>query len=123
MQIRFARVAPAILALASTAWLAVPAAAFNIFPPSPQPATPIPVVEFYNAITGHYFVTADGDEMQAIDAGKSGPGWTRTGLVFKAYRRSAGGSIQEDCGLASGGSDFCGPHVYRFYGPQPNSHV
>ena len=68
-------------------------------------ATPITgVTEFYNTTLNHYFVTADPIEAQSIDAGASGPGWTRTGGTFRA-----GGSVA----------------VCRFYGsvsPGPNSH-
>jgi uncharacterized delta-60 repeat protein len=62
------------------------------------------VVEFYNTDLKHYFVTASPAEQASIDAGGSGPGWTRTGLNFK-----------------SGGNS----RVCRFYGTPgvgPNSH-
>ena len=62
------------------------------------------VVEFYNTVLDHYFITADPNEAAAIDNGGAGPGWRRTGNVFK-----------------SGGSAA----VCRFYGsqtPGPNSH-
>lgn len=62
-----------------------------------------PIVEFYNATLDHYFITSD-PEAAAIDNGIAGPGWTRTGLTFKA-----GGNVA----------------VCRFYGslsPGPNSH-
>jgi len=62
------------------------------------------VVEFYNTTLQHYFVTASAAEQTSIDAGGSGPGWTRTGLSFK-----------------SGGNS----RVCRFYGTPgvgPNSH-
>jgi len=38
-------------------------------------------VEYFNASSGHYFVTAEPDEVAALDAGTP-PGWTRTGLAF-----------------------------------------
>jgi hypothetical protein len=63
------------------------------------------VTEFFNTGLNHYFLTANAIEAQSIDAGGSGPGWTRTGNVFK-----------------SGGSNA----VCRFYGVQtaggPNGH-
>jgi len=62
------------------------------------------VVEFYNANLDHYFITADSNEVAALDSGNAGPGWARTGYSFK-----------------SGGSTS----VCRFYGsqsPGPNSH-
>ncbi|MEO7762272.1 MAG: hypothetical protein ABIS68_10220 [Casimicrobiaceae bacterium] len=63
-----------------------------------------PVVEFYNSLLGHFFVTADAAEAAAIDIGSAGPGWLRTGLTFKP----------------GGDTPVC-----RFYGsvsPGPNSH-
>jgi uncharacterized protein DUF5648 len=71
---------------------------------SPPPPASNPVVEFYNTILDHYFITADANEATAIDNGNSGPGWSRTGDTFKV-----------------GGDTF----VCRFYGslsPGPNSH-
>jgi len=63
------------------------------------------VVEFYNTGLNHYFLTANGVEAASIDAGGSGPGWSRTGNAFK-----------------SGGPNA----VCRFYGVQaaggPNGH-
>ena len=62
------------------------------------------VVEFYNTVLEHYFITADPNEAAAIDSGSAGPGWRRTGNTFR-----------------SGGSTS----VCRFYGsqtPGPNSH-
>jgi hypothetical protein len=63
------------------------------------------VVEFYNTGLNHYFVTASAPEAASIDAGGSGPGWVRTGTLFK-----------------SGGPN----PVCRFYGVQeaggPNGH-
>jgi len=72
--------------------------------PPPPPPAPNTVVEFYNTILDHYFITADANEVTAIDNGSAGPGWSRTGDTFKA-----------------GGDSF----VCRFYGsvsPGPNSH-
>jgi hypothetical protein len=63
------------------------------------------VTEFHNSILNHYFLTANPIEAMSIDAGASGPGWTRTGGTFK-----------------SGGSNA----VCRFFGVQdaggPNGH-
>jgi len=62
------------------------------------------IVEFFNAGLGHYFITANPAEQASIDAGGSGPGWTRTGLTFRS------GGISRAC---------------RFYGTPgrgPNSH-
>ena len=63
------------------------------------------VIEFYNNSLKHYFITADPNEAAAIDGGSAGPGWSRTGQIWK-----------------SGGPD----RVCRFYGVQaaggPNGH-
>jgi hypothetical protein len=62
------------------------------------------IVEFYNSILDHYFITASAAEQQAILGGSAGPGWSTTGAVFSA-----------------GGASL----VCRFYGsisPGPNSH-
>ncbi len=42
-------------------------------------------VEFYNAATGHYFITASASEAVGVDAGAAGPGWLRTGRSFQAW--------------------------------------
>ena len=72
-----------------------------------------PVIEFFNVLLDHYFITANPIEAAAIDGGSAGPGWSRTLLIFK-----------------SGGPN----RVCRFYGNPdinpatgmrrgPNSHV
>jgi hypothetical protein len=48
-------------------------------------APAVDVVEFFNASLGHYFLTAVSEEAAAIDAGKVGSGWVRTGFTFRAY--------------------------------------
>ena len=71
----------------------------------------VTAVEFRNSFLGHYFLTADPAEASAIDAGGAGPGWTRTGGRFGAFRNA---------GDAAGLSPVC-----RFYGRPgvgPNSH-
>jgi Repeat of unknown function (DUF5648) len=65
------------------------------------------VVEYFNEGTGHYFLTAELSEMQAIDAGSAGPGWRRTGYTLRAYYAS----------IPLGGVPVC-----RFYAPSQNSH-
>ena len=67
--------------------------------------------EFFNAVIGHYFVTADPAEAAAIDGGSAGPGWVRTGGRFGVFRGA---------GDAPGLAPVC-----RFYGRPgvgPNSH-
>ena len=105
------RAAARLFLFASTTWLGLAGAlAFPVL------ETTVPVVEFYNTFTGHYFLTTDGREVLDIEAGKSGPGWVRTGLTFQAY---AGGA--PFIGTYCGGD--CGVPVYRFYGPGQNTHV
>ncbi|CAG0970406.1 hypothetical protein BURK2_01247 [Burkholderiales bacterium] len=76
------------------------------------PPAPVSVVEFHNTLLGHYFITGGAGEIAAIDAGGAGPGWSRTGLGFKAYA--------PETGIAPGALPVC-----RFYGTPgvgPNSH-
>lgn len=60
--------------------------------PSQEPvlAQPVTVVEFYRAVSDHYFITIAPDEIAALDTGLF-PGWARTGLSFKAYAVSQPG--------------------------------
>jgi serine protease len=77
-------------------------------PPTPAQS----VIEFFNTMLGHYFITADASEASAIDQGSVGPGWQRTGKGFLAWT------------AASGVPDASLP-VCRFYGTLgrgPNSH-
>ena len=74
-----------------------------------QAAEPTAVaVEYRNAITAHYFITADPAEMAGIETGAAGPGWSRTGGQFGVFRNAS-----DAAGLAP---------VCRFYGAGPNSH-
>ena len=72
-----------------------------------------PVVEFYNVLLNHYFITIDAAEAQGIDQGAAGPGWHRTARVFGAYAAAAA--------APAGAVPVC-----RFYGNLaqggPNSH-
>jgi Repeat of unknown function (DUF5648)/WD40-like Beta Propeller Repeat len=52
-------------------------------------ADTVEVVEFYNRGQDHYFIASLPLEIAALDAGQF-PGWTRTGLSFRAYARPAG---------------------------------
>jgi uncharacterized protein DUF5648 len=79
------------------------------------PSAPLAVVEFYNVHLDHYFLTVNGDEMAAIDAGRAGPGWVRTGYGFQGYPNPPRAGCMTDCGVP----------VSRFYGTPglgPNSH-
>ena len=76
------------------------------------PASPVPVIEFFNTNLNHYFSTGGSGEIAGIEAGAAGPGWQRTGLSFKAYA--------PESGIAPGALPVC-----RFYGTPgrgPNSH-
>jgi hypothetical protein len=42
------------------------------------------VIEFFNTILTHFFITADPVEAAAIDGGSAGPGWIRTSNSFKS---------------------------------------
>ena len=85
----------------ATLLLALPAAAVAAEPTGVA-------VEFHNAITSHYFVTADPGEAAGIDAGAAGPGWRRTGGTFGVFR-----SVSDSTSALP---------VCRFYGAGPNSH-
>lgn len=50
--------------------------------PVPQTAAGVRVVEYHAASTDQYFVTANEDEMEALDSPSSG--WKRTGITFQA---------------------------------------
>ncbi len=53
--------------------------------------TRIPVVEYYHAGFGHYFVTSSRDEIAVLDAGVI-QGWSRTGESFDVYPADADGA-------------------------------
>jgi len=48
------------------------------------PIPPVAVIEYYRPAVDHYFITADADEISALDGGRF-PGWVRTGASFAAY--------------------------------------
>ena len=60
-----------------------------------------PVVEYFHPRLDHYFMTQNGAEIAALDAGAHA-GWQRTGQSFLAYRPRQ--------------TDFQLPAVQRFYG-------
>ncbi len=49
----------------------------------------VDVVEFYNAGQDHYFISALGADIQALDSGQF-KGWARTGRTFEAYPAPTG---------------------------------
>ena len=82
------------------------------------------VVEYFNPTIkngagtsgfGHYFVSANPIEQVSIDNGGSGPGWQRTGRVFRAWLPGPGGAAPSTAPAGAA-------PVYRFYAGQPNSH-
>ena len=56
-------------------------------------APTLPVVEYFNAGFGHYFMTADADEIAGLDAGAYDFAFIRTGRVFKAYGSPTTGTV------------------------------
>jgi serine protease len=71
----------------------------------------VTVVEFLNRDLQHYFMTASPVEIDAIDAGLAGTGWSRTGYAFRTVP-------------ITGAEEVMRP-VCRFYGRPgsgPNSH-
>jgi hypothetical protein len=86
------------------------------------PAAPLLLIEYYNALLDHYFITADPAERAAIDSGLAGPGWERIGLLGHVWN-----SVTANVAGTAETAAIC-----RFYGnPQtgadghrlgPNSH-
>ena len=56
-------------------------------------ATPINVIEYFHTGFGHYFMTADADEIAGLDGGAFGGVFQRTGQTFKARDGPANGAI------------------------------
>lgn len=75
----------------------------------PPPVGLVDVIEYYHIGLDHYFITASGAEIAALDGGFPA-GWTRTGHQFKAF---AVGS--------SGGGPSASP-VCRFYANSAATH-
>ena len=78
------------------------------------------VVEFYNTILNHYFITADPAEQAAVDAGAAGPGWTRTGQGFRVYTNALGVPLSAIPVCRFYGSTVINPATGQRRGP--NSH-
>jgi len=47
--------------------------------------TPVSVVEYYNSVLDHYFITWVADEQAKLDAGNTPTRWIRTGFSFRAF--------------------------------------
>jgi hypothetical protein len=63
----------------------------------------VPVIEYYDAALDHYFMTANANEIVALDANRF-PGWLRTGQMFFGYDRGLSG-VSRYYGLPSAGLD------------------
>jgi len=55
---------------------------------------PVRVVEYFNASFGHYFMSADPDEIAALDAGAFGGAFVRTGQQFWARNGPVAGAAE-----------------------------
>jgi len=53
----------------------------------------VPVVEYFNAGFGHYFMTADTDEITGLDAGAYNFAFLRTQRTFNAWDAQAAGTV------------------------------
>jgi serine protease len=56
-------------------------------------AQKVPVVEYFNAGFGHYFMSADADEIAGLDGGAFGGAFVRTGAGFNAWSTQAAGTL------------------------------
>jgi hypothetical protein len=56
-------------------------------------AQKVGAVEYYNAGFGHYFMTAQSDEIAGLDAGAYNFAFARTGVGFDAYASQAAGTV------------------------------
>jgi photosystem II stability/assembly factor-like uncharacterized protein len=74
----------------------------------------VEMVEFHNTLLDHYFITFDAAEAAGIDRGAAGPGWTRTGLSFPAYRNKDGLSYLAQSGCRFYGTPGVGPNSHFF---------
>ncbi len=53
---------------------------------------PVQIVEYYNAVLDHYFITWLPDEIGKLDDGSVIRGWQRTGREFRTYTSAAAGT-------------------------------
>jgi probable HAF family extracellular repeat protein len=79
---------------------------------APVSPTRAQAVEYYHAAFDHYFVTADANEIAALDAGRF-EGWRRTGETFNVYSGVSVGSASV-CRFFS--ASFA-PRSSHFYSP------
>ena len=83
------------------------------------------VVEFYNSVLKHYFITANAAEAAGIDAGMAGVGWSRTDETWPAWLLPVPGATEVCRFYGSMAIDpstgkRLGPnsHFYTFKGPE-----
>lgn len=55
-----------------------------------EPVVTTPAVEYFHTVFGHYFVTADPDEITGLDGGAYGGVFVRTGQTWKVYLSGSG---------------------------------
>ena len=87
-----------------------------------EPGDRARVVEYFHSGFGHYFISADPDEILKLDAGLF-DGWTRTGLQFNVYTKNADHTLV--CRFfteqfAPKSSHFYAPHGLGCEGTQQN---
>jgi len=59
---------------------------------APPPTASVDVVEFYNAVLDHYFITWNPAEIANLDAGLTPTKWNRTSVTFKVYNTPQAGA-------------------------------
>lgn len=80
---------------------------------TPQPWAELVSVEYYNRAYGHYFMTANGEEMQSLDLAPEQP-WKRTGKSFSVWNQVAA-ELSDVCRFWSG--QTFAPKSSHFYTP------
>lgn len=75
---------------------------------TPTPPATVDVIEYYNQVLDHYFITWIAAEIANLDAGRTPTRWTRTGSTFKAYTTPQTSAVVAKIGT----SDIC-----RYYIP------
>jgi hypothetical protein len=90
-------------------------ASASVVPGPPAPAAIVPAIEYYHAGFDHYFITAIGGEIAALDQGTLA-GWSRTGRQFNV-RVAATAGAGTVCRFFSTAFGVKGSH---FYTPDAN---
>lgn len=72
-----------------------------------------PAVEYFHTVFGHFFVTADPDEIAGLDAGAYGGVFTRTGQTWKVWTAGSGSGV-DVCRFFTTPGTF-GPKSSHFY--------